>query len=77
MKLRKLDLDESPQTAEHQALGIPPLETRITHAVHPWRRDALLLLLLPTLALAIYAAEVWWLPAGWQPVVDEVLGALH
>ena len=36
MKIRKLDLDNSPQLQEHNALGIPPLDERITHpGEHP------------------------------------------
>lgn len=76
MKLRRPDLEASPQAVEHEALGIPPLETTVTHASHPWRRDVLLLLLLPLGVLAIYIAEIWWLPSGWRPVVDGLFTAL-
>ena len=77
MKLRRPDLDDSPQALDHQALGIPPLETSITHARYPWRRDLLLLLLLPLVVLLIYSAVTWLLPSGWQPVADEFLAALQ
>lgn len=56
MKPRHLDLDNSPQALEHQALGLPPLETSVTHAgPHPWRRDLFLLLGFVGTALLIYA----------------------
>jgi uncharacterized protein len=31
MKVRHLDLSDSPANAEHAALGLPPLETAVTH----------------------------------------------
>ena len=32
MKLRDLDLSDHPVNAEHQALGLPPVETHVTAA---------------------------------------------
>lgn len=76
MKPRRIDLDAT-QTAEHDQLGIPPLEVSVTHpGAHPFRRDLLLLVVLPALALAGYTAGHWLLPAGWQPVVDQVAHSL-
>ncbi len=78
MKPRRLDLDNSPQAAEHEALGLPPLETSITHAgPHPWRQDAWLLLGFLALAGLIYGLGHWLLPAGWQTVATQARSALE
>lgn len=70
MKPRRLDFTASPEAAAHEALGLPPLETAITHAgPHPWRRDLLLLMVLPLLALLVYAAGLWLLPT---PVLEKI-----
>lgn len=72
MKPRRIDLSQYEQAAEHNALGIPPLEETVTRAgPHPFRHDLLLLVLLPVLALAAYGAGVWLLPSGWQPLLAE------
>lgn len=34
MKIRDLDLSDSPLNAEHQALGLPPLENEFSHPSH-------------------------------------------
>jgi len=73
MKPRRIDLSQYEQSAEHEALGLPPLEESVTHAgPHPFRRDLLLLLMLPTLALLVYGLGVLLLPAGWQPLLADV-----
>jgi uncharacterized membrane protein YfcA len=76
MKPRRLDLDAT-QAAEHEQLGIPPLEVGVTHpGAHPFRRDLILLVGLPLFALATYGIGHALLPAGWQPVVDQVAHSL-
>ena len=41
MKIRNLDLSDNPINAEHQALGLPPVEDDITHpSRHPVMRIA-------------------------------------
>ncbi len=76
MKIRNIDPD-APISIEHQALGLPPLEEEITHpGAHPFRRDLILLIALPSIALAIYALGLWLLPAGWQPLLDELAHGL-
>lgn len=59
MKVRDLDLSSNPVNAEHQALGLPPLENAVTHAGdagHPVLRVAMwsvvFLLMAVTIALA-------------------------
>jgi len=72
MKPRRIDLSQYDQAAEHDALGLPPLEATVTQAgPHPFRRDLLLLILLPLLGLLLYLLGIWLLPAGWQPVLGE------
>jgi uncharacterized protein len=42
MKIRDLDLTDNPLNAEHQALGLPPVEVSVTHAdEHPMLRYAM------------------------------------
>jgi uncharacterized protein len=42
VKIRHLDLSSDAGTAEHNALGLPPLETDIVHpGQHPWLRAAM------------------------------------
>lgn len=72
MKLRRLDLEASSQAAEHEDLGIPPLEVTVTHASHPWRRDLRLLLVLPLMIAVLLLVELWWRPSDLQPVFDAV-----
>jgi uncharacterized membrane protein YfcA len=59
MKVRHLDLSNNPVNAEHEALGLPPLENAVTHAGdagHPVLRVAMwsvvFLLMAVTIALA-------------------------
>jgi uncharacterized membrane protein YfcA len=78
MKPRRIDLSQYDQATEHDALGLPPLEETITHAgPHPFRRDVLLLIALPALALLIYGLGHWLLPAGWQPLLSDVSAGLQ
>ena len=42
MKIRDLDLSQSPLNAEHEALGLPPVEDYVTHPDnHPVLRAAM------------------------------------
>lgn len=78
MKPRRIDLSQYEQAAEHEALGLPPLEESVTHAgPHPFRRDLLLLAALPALALLVYGLGLWLLPSGWQPLLSEASAGLH
>lgn len=72
MKPRRIDLSQYDQAAEHDALGLPPLEETVTRVgPHPFRRDALLLLGLPLIALLTWLLGTWLLPSGWQPLLTE------
>ncbi len=77
MKIRHLDLTSTPQTAEHDALGLPPLETEVVHpGNHPWLRAAMwaaVFLLLSALLLVVvqfFVAHRW---EGAVDVIDETL----
>ena len=42
MKVRNLDLTDNPINAEHQAMGLPPVEADVTHpGAHPVLRAAM------------------------------------
>lgn len=76
MKIRRIDPD-SPLSVEHESLGLPPLEADVTHpGKHPFRRDLLLLLVLPALGLALYGLGHFFLPADWQPAWDALAAGL-
>ncbi|MGH8493694.1 MAG: sulfite exporter TauE/SafE family protein [Moraxellaceae bacterium] len=78
MKPRRLDLENSPQAAEHEALGLPPLETSVTHAgPHPWRRDVWLLLGFLVLAALVYGLGHWLLPEGWRSIPQQASAAMQ
>lgn len=74
MKIRDLDLSDSPINAEHQALGLPPVEKELTlAAAHPVLRVAMWSVLL------LMAGVIGWLTTrlaqqhdGWQ-LVSAVL----
>lgn len=72
MKIRNPDPD-APVNAEHFALGIPPLETEITQpGAHPFRKDLILLVALPVLALLIYALGEWLLPTDLRTTFENI-----
>ncbi len=76
MKIRNLDPD-APISLEHQALGLPPLEEDITHpGAHPFRHDLVLLFALPAAAFFTYVLGSWLLPAGWQPLLNELAAGI-
>ncbi|HSC83449.1 MAG TPA: sulfite exporter TauE/SafE family protein [Pseudomonas sp.] len=64
MKIRNLDLSSSPLNAEHQALGLPPVEDYVSHPDnHPvlraamWAAVLILLGLLGTLAWRLFFGD--------------------
>lgn len=76
MKARHPDLDD-PTSAEHAEIGIPPLEVEITHpGPHPFRRDLVLLVALPLLALLVYFLGEWLLPQEWLPTFESLAADL-
>ena len=76
MKARHPDLDD-PTSAEHAEIGIPPLEVEITHpGPHPFRRDLVLLVALPLVALLVYFLGEWLLPQEWLPTFESLAADL-
>ena len=72
MKIRHIDLD-APANAEHQALGIPPLEVEVTQpGSKPFRKDLILLVVLPVIGLLLYGLGEWLLPQDWLPIFEEI-----
>jgi hypothetical protein len=60
MKIRHLDDSKHPVNAEHQVLGLPPLERGVTAAAeHPVLLAALWSVLLLTAGCIVYLATVW------------------
>jgi uncharacterized membrane protein YfcA len=57
MKIRDLDFSQSPLNAEHQALGLPPVEDFVTHPDnHPVLRAAVWFAALTMLGLLLFLA---------------------
>lgn len=57
MKIRHIDFDDQSVNPEHQALGIPPVEYEITHAMeHPVLKVAAYLVGAVLIGLALYLA---------------------
>ncbi len=56
MKIRDLDLTDNPLNAEHQALGLPPVEREVTSAQHPVLRAAMWSVLLLMAGVIAYLA---------------------
>lgn len=74
MKIRDLDLSDSPLNAEHQALGLPPVEKGLTQtAEHPVLRAAMwMVLLLMAGVIAWLATQLAQRHDSWQ-LVSAVL----
>jgi uncharacterized protein len=55
MKIRNLDLSDNPINAEHEALGLPPVENELTHpSQHPVLRIAMWSVVFLLLGVLIY-----------------------
>lgn len=77
MKIRQLDLEPSPEQAEHGALSLPPLEQPVTHpGPHPFRRDLILLLALPMSVLLLAWLGQRLLPPPAHPALSALLAGL-
>jgi uncharacterized membrane protein YfcA len=79
MKIRSLDLTDNPINAEHQALGLPPVENEVTHAgEHPVLRIAMWSVLFLLLGATMYLmARLFNQPAGHAGGFELVAEALH
>ena len=55
MKIRNLDLTGNPINAEHEELGLPPIEEPISHpGAHPFVHAAMWLAIVVLIALVIF-----------------------
>jgi hypothetical protein len=60
MKARHLDLSDNPVNAEHQALGLPPVEVDVVRpGPHPGLRVVLWAVVLLMAGAALFAANLW------------------
>lgn len=60
MKPRHLDLSDNPVNAEHQALGLPPVEVDVVRpGPHPGLRVVLWAVVLLMAGAALFAANLW------------------
>lgn len=76
MKPRNLDL-ETPDRADHAALGLPPLEESVTHAgTHPVLRLAAGFAVLSLAAITLYLFSRLFLPNNWAGGFAEVVSTL-
>lgn len=79
MKIRNLDLSDNPINAEHQALGLPPVEDDITHpSRHPVLRVAVWAVAFLLVAVVAYLATRLFNGAhhatGWELITETVTG---
>ncbi|KPF47715.1 hypothetical protein D621_16975 [beta proteobacterium AAP51] len=76
MKIRDLDLSDNPRNAEHQALGLPPVEKSLRlPTLHPVLRVTMwAVLLLMAGAMAWLATRLAQQPGSWQ-IVSNVLAS--
>lgn len=83
MKIRRIDAVDAaaaalPEQHEHVALGIPPLEEQVIHPpAHPWRRELLLLLAVPTLIALIVLGLPALLPDDATGMVARIADGLQ
>jgi uncharacterized protein len=79
MKIRHLDLSDSPINAEHQALGLPPVEDDISHpSDHPVLRIAVWAVVFMLIGvLGFLAARLFnghHEASGWQLIEQTLMG---
>lgn len=77
MKIRHIDLDESRINSDHLALGIPPIEYEVSHALeHPLLRIASYLVVAVLIGLVLYLASRLFMgdhpQSGWE-LIEQTL----
>ncbi len=78
MKIRHIDFDDQRVNPEHQALGIPPLEYEVTHAMeHPVLKLAGYLVGAVLIGLALYLAYRLFNGASSRSGTDILVQAFH
>lgn len=78
MKIRKLDLTSNPANAEHQELGLPPLEESITRPpAHPIVTGAAWFAALVLIALGLYLLISLFVPDNWEGGLRTISDTLN
>jgi uncharacterized membrane protein YfcA len=79
MKIRDLDLSQSPLNAEHEALGLPPVEDYVAHPDnHPVLRAAMWAAVLILLSLLVFLAwRLFFGDNGGHSGLEIIENALH
>ncbi|GAB1719606.1 MAG: Protein of unknown function DUF81 [Nitrosospira sp.] len=79
MKIRNLDLTQNPINAEHQELGLPPVEEPVSHpGTHPllhaamWFAGLVLIVLVLFLAARFFLSNNW--SGSWQIIGETISG---
>ncbi len=77
MKIRNLDLTGNPINAEHEELGLPPIEEPISHpGAHPFVHAAMWLAIMVLIALVIFLIGRFFFSNNWSGgwlIVGETL----
>jgi uncharacterized membrane protein YfcA len=77
MKIRNLDLTGNPINAEHEELGLPPIEEPISHpGAHPFVHAAMWLAIVVLIALVIFLIGRFFFSNNWSGgwlIVGETL----
>src|SRR5688500_1372594 len=79
MKIRNLDLTGNPINAEHQQLGLPPVEEPVSHpGAHPLLQAAVWFVVVVLIALVIFLTGRFFISnhwfGGWQIIGETVSG---
>lgn len=78
MKIRHIELEETAVNADHQALGLPPVEYKITHAnEHPILKFASYVVISTLLALVAYLLHRLFFGSHNQDGLSLIQDALH
>lgn len=78
MKIRRLDLDEQSVNAEHEQLGLPPVEYEVTHALnHPILRIASYLVIALLTSLVMYFVYRLFFANNAESGFSLIQSALH
>jgi uncharacterized membrane protein YfcA len=79
MKIRNLDLTGNPINAEHQQLGLPPVEEPVSHpGAHPLLQAAVWFVVVVLVALVIFLTGRFFISnnwfGGWQIIGETISG---
>ena len=79
MKIRNLDLTGNPINAEHQQLGLPPVEEPVSHpGAHPLLQTAVWFVVVVLIALVVFLTGRFFISnhwfGGWQIIGETISG---